>query len=77
MYVDHEKVRLDHEKIRVQNLLQGMQNVMNTYNSSLIAPPRGVAPISQPINYGITSSGFSELFRFSAFYRAFFCVWLF
>ncbi|KAL0866473.1 hypothetical protein Bca101_045591 [Brassica carinata] len=37
--LDHEKVILEKEKVRVQNLLQGMQNVMNTYNSNLTAPP--------------------------------------
>ncbi|KAE8099285.1 hypothetical protein FH972_017278 [Carpinus fangiana] len=32
--VDQERVRLEQEKCRVQSLLQGMQAVMNTYNSS-------------------------------------------
>ncbi|VVB05617.1 unnamed protein product [Arabis nemorensis] len=56
MAVDRERIRLDQEKIRVQNLLQGMQNVMNTYNSSFITPPL----TSQNINYGITSSGYGQ-----------------
>ncbi|KAF8093731.1 hypothetical protein N665_0379s0022 [Sinapis alba] len=37
--LDHESVILEKEKVRVQNLLQGMQNVMNTYNSTLTASP--------------------------------------
>ncbi|CAH8286722.1 unnamed protein product [Eruca vesicaria subsp. sativa] len=37
--LDHESVTLEKEKVRVQNLLQGMQNVMNTYNSCLTSPP--------------------------------------
>ena len=37
--VDQEKARLDQEKTRVQNLLQGMQDVMNVYNSTAVSAP--------------------------------------
>ncbi|KAL0896802.1 hypothetical protein Bca101_080763 [Brassica carinata] len=37
--VDQERARLDQEKTRVQNLLNGMQDVMNVYNSTASAPP--------------------------------------
>lgn len=37
--VDQEKARLDQEKSRVQNLLQGMQDVMNVYNSTAASAP--------------------------------------
>ncbi|KAJ8753852.1 hypothetical protein K2173_000106 [Erythroxylum novogranatense] len=36
--VDQERERLEHEKSRVHNLLQGMQEVMNSYNASGVAP---------------------------------------
>ncbi|XP_058000109.1 uncharacterized protein LOC110672608 isoform X2 [Hevea brasiliensis] len=36
--VDQERVRLEQERFRVQTLLQGMQDVMNTYNASGSAP---------------------------------------
>ncbi|ESQ45074.1 hypothetical protein EUTSA_v10010371mg [Eutrema salsugineum] len=56
-----ERVILDQEKIRVQNLLQGMQNVMNTYNASLTVPPPPVAaPASQQKNYRASSSGCAQ-----------------
>ncbi|KAL0724914.1 hypothetical protein Bca4012_039513 [Brassica carinata] len=56
--LDHEKVILEKEKVRVQNLLQGMQNVMNTYNSNLTAPPPPapvVAPDSHQKPHNISS----------------------
>ncbi|KAG2325022.1 hypothetical protein Bca52824_007750 [Brassica carinata] len=62
--LDHEKVILEKEKVRVQNLLQGMQNVMNTYNSNLTAPPPPapvVAPDSHQKPHNI-SSGFRSFF---------------
>ena len=34
LIVEQEKARLEQEKCRVQALLQGMQSVMNSYNSS-------------------------------------------
>lgn len=61
MALDQERATLNQEKIRVQNLLQGMQNVMNTYNASLTAPPPPppvAAPTSQPKNSTVISSGF-------------------
>ncbi|CAH2064179.1 unnamed protein product [Thlaspi arvense] len=64
--LDQERVILDQEKIRVQNLLQGMQNVMNTYNASLTAPPPPPppppvpAPTSQQKNYRDPSSGCAQ-----------------
>ncbi|CAA0386269.1 unnamed protein product [Arabidopsis thaliana] len=58
--LDQEKLKLDQEKIRVQNLLQGMENVMNTYNASLTAPPPASAPTSQQKNHSISSSGLSQ-----------------
>ncbi|KAF2288592.1 hypothetical protein GH714_008995 [Hevea brasiliensis] len=36
--VDQERFRLEQERFRVQTLLQGMQEVMNAYNASGIAP---------------------------------------
>jgi len=59
--LDQEKLKLDQEKIRVQNLLQGMENVMNTYNASLTAPPPASAPTSQQKNHSISSSGLEIL----------------
>ncbi|CAN7051896.1 unnamed protein product, partial [Brassica rapa subsp. trilocularis] len=58
--LDHEKVILEKEKVRVQNLLQGMQNVMNTYNATLTSPPPPpplpvAAPASQRKNHTISS----------------------
>ncbi|CAF2058593.1 hypothetical protein Bca4012_099538 [Brassica carinata] len=55
--LDHEKVILEKEKVRVQNLLQGMQNVMNTYNATLISPPPlpVAAPASQQKSHTISS----------------------
>ncbi|KAK6943558.1 hypothetical protein RJ641_024660 [Dillenia turbinata] len=41
--VDQEKCRLEKEKCRVQKLLQGMQDVLNVYNSS-----SGSAPLPMP-----------------------------
>ncbi|KAG7560792.1 hypothetical protein ISN45_Aa05g022820 [Arabidopsis thaliana x Arabidopsis arenosa] len=59
--LDQEKVKLDQEKIRVQNLLQGMQNVMNSYNASLTAPPPPAsAPTSQQKNHSVSSSGLTQ-----------------
>ncbi|CAA7052202.1 unnamed protein product [Microthlaspi erraticum] len=69
--VDQEKVRLDQEKTRVQNLLHGMQNVMNVYNSTAAAAPpplpaipssapaaiQAVASTSQLNNSGVSPSG--------------------
>ncbi|XP_010427071.1 PREDICTED: myosin-M heavy chain-like isoform X2 [Camelina sativa] len=61
--IDQERVRLDQEKVRVHNLLQGMQNVMNSYNASLTAPPpppppppATEAPASLQKNQTISSS---------------------
>lgn len=58
--MDQERVRLDQEKFRVQTLLQGMQNIMNVYNSngsqSVPSIPTGaskpmvVLPQSQPVS---------------------------
>jgi hypothetical protein len=48
--VDQERVRLEQEKCRVQTLLQGMQAVMNTYNSS------GAFPSQLNISSGATRS---------------------
>lgn len=63
MALDHEKVILEKEKVRVQNLLQGMQNVMNSYNATLTSPPPPplpvAAPASQQKNHTI-SSGFQS-----------------
>ncbi|CAH8328754.1 unnamed protein product [Eruca vesicaria subsp. sativa] len=53
--LDHEKVILEKEKNRVQNLLQGMQNVMNTYNSSLTSPPPPPPLASQQKSHTISS----------------------
>ncbi|XP_009103901.1 uncharacterized protein LOC103829962 [Brassica rapa] len=55
--LDHEKVILEKEKVRVQNLLQGMQNVMNSYNATLTSPPPPpvAAPASQRKNHTISS----------------------
>ncbi|XP_073158367.1 uncharacterized protein [Henckelia pumila] len=39
IWVDQERGRLEQEKFRVQNLLKGMQDVMNVYNSSVVMPP--------------------------------------
>ncbi|KAG2251997.1 hypothetical protein Bca52824_082133 [Brassica carinata] len=63
--LDHEKVILEKEKVRVQNLLQGMQNVMNTYNATLISPPPlpVAAPASQQKSHTI-SSGFQSFCLF-------------
>ncbi|CAL9246447.1 unnamed protein product [Arabidopsis halleri] len=60
--LDQEKLKLDQEKIRVQNLLQGMQNVMNSYNVSLTAPPPppASAPTSQQKNHSVSSSGLTQ-----------------
>ncbi|XP_010515920.1 PREDICTED: uncharacterized protein LOC104791678 [Camelina sativa] len=59
--IDQERVRLDQEKVRVHNLLQGMQNVMNSYNASLTTPPpppppATVAPTSLQKNQTVSSS---------------------
>ncbi|CAF2094871.1 unnamed protein product [Brassica napus] len=63
------KVTVDQEKTRVQNLLHGMQNVMNAYNStaSALPPPaittaahaatQMVASTSQPNNISVSPSG--------------------
>ncbi|RID54285.1 hypothetical protein BRARA_G01619 [Brassica rapa] len=55
--LDHENVILEKEKVRVQNLLQGMQNVMNSYNATLTSPPPPpvAAPASQRKNHTISS----------------------
>lgn len=42
--MDHHQCRLDQEKCRVQNLLQGMQTVMNAYNSSAAVPSLPAIP---------------------------------
>ncbi|CAN8316978.1 unnamed protein product [Cochlearia groenlandica] len=67
--LDQEKARLDLEKYRVQNLLHGMQDVMNAYNSTVSSPPppaiqsqapaaiQAAASISQPRSFGVSSSG--------------------
>ncbi|CAH8387196.1 unnamed protein product [Eruca vesicaria subsp. sativa] len=67
--VDQEKARLDLEKTRVQNLLHGMQDVMNVYNSTAAPPPaitaapaaaiQVVSSTSQPsnVNIGVSTSG--------------------
>ncbi|KAF8110650.1 hypothetical protein N665_0081s0079 [Sinapis alba] len=69
--VDQEKARIDQEKTRVQNLLHGMQDVMNVYNSTAsaapppppaitaAAPPMAIqvaASTSQPSNNGVSPS---------------------
>lgn len=36
--LDQERARMDQEKLRVQTLLNGMQDVMNTYNASASIP---------------------------------------
>ncbi|KAF3582284.1 hypothetical protein DY000_02029112 [Brassica cretica] len=66
--VDQENARLDQEKTRVQNLLHGMQDVMNAYNStaSALPPPaittavhaatQMVASTSQPNNISVSPS---------------------
>ena len=62
MALDHEKVILEKEKVRVQNLLQGMQNVMNTYNATLTSPPPPL-PVAGPASQRNThtiSSGFQS-----------------
>ncbi|XP_073047284.1 uncharacterized protein [Primulina eburnea] len=43
--VNQERCRLEQEKLRVQNLLKGMQDVMNAYNSSVVTLP---PPLPQP-----------------------------
>ncbi|XP_062166122.1 uncharacterized protein LOC133872582 [Alnus glutinosa] len=53
--VDQERVRLEQEKCRVQTLLQGMQAVMNTYNSS------GAFPSQLNISSGATRSAIINL----------------
>ncbi|CAN8254603.1 unnamed protein product [Cochlearia groenlandica] len=68
--LEQEKSILDQEKSRVQNLLQGMQNVMNTYNNSLAAPPppppatvvAEAPPVSRQKGYNsiVSSSGFEN-----------------
>lgn len=70
--LDQEKAKLDQEKTRVQNLLHGMQDVMNVYNSTALppAPPpppaipaaapsdiQIVASSSKQNNFGISPSG--------------------
>ncbi|KAL0666445.1 hypothetical protein Bca4012_029149 [Brassica carinata] len=61
--VDQENARLDQEKTRVQNLLHGMQDVMNAYNSTASAlPPPAIttaahATTSQPNNISVSPSG--------------------
>ncbi|KFK36696.1 hypothetical protein AALP_AA4G157300 [Arabis alpina] len=62
--VDQEKVRLEQEKIRVQSLLNGMQDVMNAYNSTAPAPPPPVISPAAPVattspsnNVGVSPSG--------------------
>ncbi|CAH8392630.1 unnamed protein product [Eruca vesicaria subsp. sativa] len=65
--VDQGTVRLDQEKTRVQNLLHGMQNVMNAYNSTASPPhptPAAItaaiqvaASTSQPSNVSVSPSG--------------------
>ncbi|EFH57814.1 hypothetical protein ARALYDRAFT_902985 [Arabidopsis lyrata subsp. lyrata] len=72
MMMDQEKTKLDQEKTRVQNLLNGMQDVMNAYNSTVIAappppPPAIAAAASKEVqvvasssiqnNFGVSSSG--------------------
>ncbi|XP_042053262.1 uncharacterized protein LOC121798360 isoform X1 [Salvia splendens] len=47
--VDQERLRLEQEKFRVQNLLSGMQEAMNAYNSTgsnVITPPPPLPPPS-------------------------------
>ncbi|KAI4356562.1 hypothetical protein L6164_000577 [Bauhinia variegata] len=41
--LDQERARLEQEKYRVQMLFQGMQNVMNAYNTSANIPPPNIA----------------------------------
>ncbi|EOA27009.1 hypothetical protein CARUB_v10023104mg [Capsella rubella] len=71
MVMDQEKAKLDQEKTRVQNLLNGMQDVMNAYNSTAAAAPppppaimaaaptdiQVVASTSKQNNIGVSSSG--------------------
>lgn len=42
--VDQERQRIEHEKSRVQNLLSGMQQAMNAYNTP--PPPPSAGTIS-------------------------------
>ncbi|KAJ4891873.1 Uncharacterized protein Rs2_31621 [Raphanus sativus] len=62
------KVMVDQEKTRIQNLLHGMQDVMNSYNSTASPPPpaitsaapaaiQSVASTSQPSNMDTSPSG--------------------
>ncbi|KAK6120301.1 hypothetical protein DH2020_045992 [Rehmannia glutinosa] len=48
VWVDQERCRLEQEKLRVQNLLSGMQDVMNAYNTttgnSVVTPPPPLPP---------------------------------
>ncbi|XP_042045883.1 uncharacterized protein LOC121792127 isoform X1 [Salvia splendens] len=50
--VDQERLRLEHEKFRVHNLLSGMQEAMNAYNSTgsnVITPPPPLPPPSASV----------------------------
>ncbi|CAN6995614.1 unnamed protein product [Brassica rapa subsp. trilocularis] len=59
------KVIVDQEKTRVQNLLHGMQDVMNAYNSTASPPPAApptaiqvvASSTSQPSNICVSPSG--------------------
>ncbi|KAL1210030.1 hypothetical protein V5N11_020591 [Cardamine amara subsp. amara] len=57
--LDQEKTKLDQEKTRVQNLLHGMQDVMNVYNSTALPPalpPSPAIPSAAPKNIQIVAS---------------------
>ncbi|KAG5402156.1 hypothetical protein IGI04_016763 [Brassica rapa subsp. trilocularis] len=56
--VDQEKARLDQEKTRVQNLLQGMQDVMNVYNSTAASapPPPAITSSAAPTAIQVAAS---------------------
>ncbi|XP_023638316.1 uncharacterized protein LOC111830487 [Capsella rubella] len=60
--INQERVIVDQEKIRVHNLMQGMQNVMNTYNASLTVPPPPPAtvPASRQNHHSVSSSGLAQ-----------------
>ncbi|KAJ4704537.1 DNA double-strand break repair rad50 ATPase, putative isoform 1 [Melia azedarach] len=65
--LDQERARMDQEKLRVQTLLNGMQDVMNTYNASasipVIQPPvtnpaKSTAVVPQSVPSSGSPSGY-------------------
>ncbi|KZV51666.1 hypothetical protein F511_32018 [Dorcoceras hygrometricum] len=71
VWVEQERCRLEQEKFRVQNLLKGMQDVMNAYNSSgVTSPPLPLPPavasravVSQAEVAVVTSSGCHPMYN--------------